>query len=310
MTVRLHRRAALCGFASVGVVGLIAPTFATETTQYWYDPLGRVVRVQFQDGSTVVYSYDAAGNRTQVARTSSPPSTAFTATVPITGSGPVNLLSLATSAGYGSNQDANVTFTLASGVTITGVGGSVGDAGGPGIDVGAWPITQFYIALALQISGTVYGGGGSGGDGDGNSGAAGGDAIYCQAPMIITVNSGGVVKSGGGGGGGGLQSTDPIQKYGGGGGGGGVPNGSGGAGGPGNPVSGHNGSSGTTSGGGAGGTGGGGNATAGGTGGNFATAGNQGVSGGGLGGGPGYAIRENGNAVTVTNNGTISGAIG
>lgn len=309
MTDQLHRRATLWGFASAGLAGLIAPALATETTQYWYDSLGRVIRVQFQDGSTVVYSYDAAGNRTAVARTSSPPSTTFTATIPITGSGPANLLSLANAAGYDGSKDANVTFTLASGVTITGTSGGSGNPGGPGIDVGNWPITQFYIVLALQISGTVYGGGGGGGDGNwGDSGTAGGDAIYCRTPMGITVNSGGILKAGGGGGGDGAQSPPPASKYGGGGGGGGAPNGSGGAGGLGNLINGHPGSSGTTSGGGAGGAPGGAGATVGGAGGTFATAGNNG--GGGFGGNAGFAIRKNSFAVSVTNNGTIVGTVG
>jgi YD repeat-containing protein len=310
MTQQLHRRAAISGLVATGVGGFITSAFATDTTQYWYDALGRVVRVQFQNGSTVAYTYDAAGNRTVVARTSSPPSTVFTATIPITGTAPVNLHSLAVTAGYDGSKDANVTFTLASGVTIAGVGGSLGDVGGPGIDVGAWPITQHYIALALQITGTVYGGGGSGGEGDGNTGGQGGDAISCTLPMSITVNTGGVVKSGGGGGGGGLQSPPPLQKFGGGGGGGGAPNGQGGAGGTGNPTSGHNGQNGTTSGGGAGGAGAGAGATAGGTGGTLATDGSQGVSGGANGGSAGYAIRKNGFVITVTNNGTISGTVG
>ncbi len=310
MTARLHRRKALCGFASVGIASLfVPPAFATDTTQYWYDPQGRVIRVQFQDGSTVVYSYDAADNRTQVARTSSPTSNIFTATIAITGSAPVNLRTLANTAGYDGTKDANITFTLASGVVIAGGGGSEGDPGGPGIDVGVWPITQYYVGLALQISGTVYGGGGGGGSGNwGDNGSAGGDAINCGAPMAITVNSGGILKAGGGGGGTGAQSPPPVGRFGGGGGGGGAPNGTGGTGGLGNPVTGHTGANGTTSGGGAGGAPGGSGATAGGSGGTFATPGDSG--GGGFGGDAGYAIRKNGFAVSVTNNGTITGTVG
>jgi len=299
MTARLHRRAALGGFAFAGISGLIAPAFATDTTQYWYDSQGRVIRVQFQDGSTVVYSYDAAGNRTQVARTSSPPSNTFTATIAITGPGPINLYTLATAAGYDGTRDANVTFTLDSSVTIIGSPNFDSPDSGHGIDVGDWPITQFYLVLALQISGTVYGGGGRGGEGNGASAGSGGDAIYCRAPMSIIINDSGVIKSGGGGGAGGAPSSN--ERFGGGGGGGGAPNGLGGPGGEGTSRFGHDGSNGTTSGGGSGGAGGGAGATAGWVGGDFAMPGDS-VA--------GYAIRKNGFAVSVTNNGTISGTVG
>jgi YD repeat-containing protein len=229
---------------------------------------------------------------------------AFTQTIAITGSSPVDLRTLANAAGYNGAQDANVTFTLASGVAIMAGSGAVG------IDTGDWPITQFYVTLALQISGAVYGGGGEGGVGNSGAGSAGGDAIYCRAPMSVTVNSGGAVRAGGGGGGGGKLSGAPLFRFGGGGGGGGAPGGLGGDGGEGADVNGQPGSSGTVSGGGAGGAGGGAGATAGGTGGSFGATGNIGVSGGGLGGAPGYAVRKNGFTVNVTNNGTITGTVG
>lgn len=236
--------------------------------------------------------------------------TGFNQNIAITGTGAVNLRTLADNAGYNGAQHAHITFTLASGVTITGGGGSLGDAGGFAIDTGTWPTSTYTIALVLQISGTVLGGGGSGGAGNSGAGAAGGDAIYCRLPLPITVNSGGVVRAGGGGGGGGKQSSSPLFRFGGGGGGGGAPNGDGGEGGSGNNADGSSGSAGTTGGGGAGGAAGGAGATAGGAGGAFATAGTAGASGGGSSGAAGYAIRKNGNTVSVTNSGTITGTVG
>jgi len=317
MTRLIHRRAAI-QFATASVVGLFVPGRADATgTSYYYDSLGRVVRVEFPNGSSVVYSYDDAGNRVVIARSGSTASPVWTRTIAITGTGSVNLYFLATTAGYvpllanGLAQDAVVTFTLASSVTITGSPGGVsGDKGAAGIEIGAWPITQAYIQLALQISGTVRGGGGNGAEGDSGAGGDGGDAIDCSAPIAITINSTATVKAGGGGGGGGLRSSN--GKFGGGGGGGGAATGLAGAGGEGDNANGHNGNSGTTTGGGSGGTGGGSGATAGGAGGSYATAGSNGVAGGGTGGAAGYAIRKNGFAVSVdnTHGGTITGSVG
>ena len=50
--------------ASVGQSAL-----AADQTLYNYDALGRLQSVQYQNGTTVTYAYDAAGNRTQVTNT-------------------------------------------------------------------------------------------------------------------------------------------------------------------------------------------------------------------------------------------------
>ena len=247
-----------------------------------------------------------------------PPST-FTDTITITGTAPVNLRSLANTAGYDGISNATVTFNLNSGTTITG-----SSNGGNAIDTGSWPATP-TISLTLNIAGTARGGGGRGGNGGTNGGSGsngndGGDAIYCQENITINNNTGGLIQAGGGGGGGGgsrKNGSPEFSWWGGGGGGGGFPNGSGGSGGAGEiPIQdGNNGNPGTTGGGGTGGAGG---STSGdgGDGGNVNTNGSIGGSatggatngGGGSGGTRGNAIRQNGNTVTYNaNGGTIQG---
>ena len=283
--------------------------------------------------STTTYTLTATGPggvaTSQATVTVAPP--IFTATIPITGSGSVDLRALANAAGYDGARNANVTFTLASGVTLMGAAGAPN--GGVAIDTGTWPTGSYSITLALQISGKVYGGGGRGGrgaqPGAATTSGSGGDAINCQTPISITVNSGGEVKGGGGGGGGGGGWFNNVTEFdaSGGGGGGGFPNGTAGAAGTSVYGSGAQaGSAGTTSGGGAGGAGDGAisahSGGAGGAGGNAAALGSNGFAGSGStgsgwllranssGGNSGYAIRKNGNTVPVTNNGTITGTQG
>lgn len=47
-----------------GVALLASPAFAATT--YVYDDLGRLTKVCYDNGQTITYSYDAAGNRTSV----------------------------------------------------------------------------------------------------------------------------------------------------------------------------------------------------------------------------------------------------
>jgi hypothetical protein len=237
----------------------------------------------------------------------------------------VNLRTLANNAGYNGLQNATVTFQVASTTTVTGAAGAPN--GGVAIDTGVWPSGSYTIALTLEVSGQVRGGGGAGGEGaetaNGVAGGVGGDALFAQENIVVLVNAGGSIRGGGGGGGGGgAWVRDPLGEpvfFFGGGGGGGFPNGI--AGGP-------NGSAGTSSGGGAGGPGqpglpitringaggAGGGAGAAGASGNIATGsggpGDWSEMGAGIGGAPGFAIRKNGRTVTVTNNGTISGTVG
>jgi YD repeat-containing protein len=324
-TMRVSRRGLIGGatFAAATAFALRA-----SATEYEYDALGRLVRVTYDDGSTAVYAYDAAGNRRLVTRTiAGAPS--FNQTIQITGSSPVSLRTLASTAGYDGARNAVITFQVGSGVTITGAagasGGGSGGVGGVAIDTGTWPTDNYVFTLTLQVlnGGTVRGGGGGGGDGGGDPnsggtpatvGALGGDAVYARLPMTVTVNSGGAIRAGGGGGGGGAEGTWGFgETNGGGGAGGGAPNGNGGVGGLAGIVDGGDGATGnngTAGGGGAGGAGGsignGPGVVYGQTGGN---GGNYGAAGTNAGGQPGYAIRKNGHTVTVTNNGTITGTV-
>jgi hypothetical protein len=247
--------------------------------------------------------------------------TAFTETIAITGTGPVNLRALADafSPAYDGVGDATITFTIGSSITLTGNPG-----GGHGVDTGSWPAGA-TIALTLENEGTIRGGGGTGGGGgnaplNGAPGLDGGDALYCQEDLTVDnapSASGTIEASGGGGGGGGGRTSggpEPFD-YGGGGGGGGFPNGPAGSGGSGDS-SGSAGSAGTTGGGGAGGGGastagdggGGGNVNVNGSAGDAAT-GTGTNGGGGAAGIKGYAVRKNGHTVSVTG-GTVTGTQG
>ena len=242
------------------------------------------------------------------------PPSAFTATIDLTTSpSGVNLRTIADAAGYTGHSNADITFRVPNGVSITGNGG-----GGRALDTGTWPVESYTIDLTLVVmgGGTISGGGGAGGRGGsgvaGQQGGNGGDAVFQRLPLTsITIDSGGIVRGGGGGGAGGSGDFTSVggeyASSGGGGGGGGRPNGAGGAAGlsEGGSLA-QAGTAGTINA-----SGQGGNGTEpdsdGGDGGSFGAAGqSSGLVTGGL---AGYAIRRNGFTSPVTNNGTISGAV-
>ena len=316
----ITRRIAFARIAASTLIGYFSGGFlarASGSVTYTYDALGRVVSATYATGQTITYAYDDAGNRTQMVQGSGGGS-GFNQTIPVTGTAPVNLRTLANNAGYNGAQNATIVFQVNSGVTISG---AAGGTGGIAIDTGTWP-SGYTTILSLHVTngGAVRGGGGGGGAGGGSSqsgspGGAGGDALYCRVPMAVTVDPSGYIQAGGGGGGGGgLTNGSSGSNYGGGGGGGGFPNGSGGSGGSGSMIiAGQNGGAGSISGGGPGGTTSSGSGYGGDGGDSGSSGGNGGSSGsnaGGSGGAAGYAIRKNGNSVTVTNNGTITGTIG
>lgn len=264
--------------------------------------------------ATTTYTFSVSGpGGTHTSSTTITVLTDFIQTIQVTGSGPINLRTLANSAGYSGAMNATINFVVGNGVTIMGTGD-----GGTGLQTGSWP-GGYTISLTLTVAagGKVYGGGGIGGEGagggDGGYGFSGGDAVSCSHPIQIVIESGGEVRGGGGGGGGSAVRFRFGEAYGGGGGGGGVPNGYGGPGGIGDPGPGpgQDGTAGSISVVGGGGFGG---AGKGGNGGNFGAAGSAGASGspyyGGTGGAAGYAIRKNGHSVGVTNSGSTSGTIG
>ncbi|RMF95337.1 MAG: hypothetical protein D6727_10915 [Gammaproteobacteria bacterium] len=62
----------IAGVAALLAVGILAAPAAPAET-YSYDELGRLVRVTYDDGSVIEYSYDAAGNRLAASSSSPPP---------------------------------------------------------------------------------------------------------------------------------------------------------------------------------------------------------------------------------------------
>jgi len=57
-----------CALAISAISALPAQACA-DTVAYSYDTLGRLVRVQYPNGHTVLYIYDSAGNRVKVVHT-------------------------------------------------------------------------------------------------------------------------------------------------------------------------------------------------------------------------------------------------
>ena len=52
--------------ALLAITGVLFAGAAFAATTYTYDTLGRVATVTYDNGKIITYSYDPAGNRTQV----------------------------------------------------------------------------------------------------------------------------------------------------------------------------------------------------------------------------------------------------
>ncbi len=65
-------RIAMLGMALVASLAIAASPSLAGTTTYKYDTLGRVIEVDYPDGSIVYYSYDKNGNRTATTRHAGP----------------------------------------------------------------------------------------------------------------------------------------------------------------------------------------------------------------------------------------------
>lgn len=94
---------------SIAVIGLFFTSVLTsyaETTNYVYDELNRLIRVEYGDGTKIVYAYDQVGNRSQVYVGK------YTLAVNVVGSGTVT-----------KNPDRPI-YSEGTSVTLTAVNGS------------------------------------------------------------------------------------------------------------------------------------------------------------------------------------------
>lgn len=65
-------RTTACLLAAATTVALVSPAPANAGVQYVYDSSGRLIRAVYSNGITIIYRYDAAGNRTQIVTSNAP----------------------------------------------------------------------------------------------------------------------------------------------------------------------------------------------------------------------------------------------
>ncbi len=61
------RHGLLVSIAVIGLFFIFVLTSYTEATNYVYDELNRLIRVEYEDGTVIEYTYDKAGDRLQKA---------------------------------------------------------------------------------------------------------------------------------------------------------------------------------------------------------------------------------------------------
>jgi YD repeat-containing protein len=61
------RHGLLVSIAVIGLFFISVFTSYTEATNYVYDELNRLIRVEYEDGTVIEYTYDKAGNRLEKA---------------------------------------------------------------------------------------------------------------------------------------------------------------------------------------------------------------------------------------------------
>ena len=83
----LHRTQKLfIGFILVAWIMVSAFAAFAETIQYFYDDMDRLVRAEYEDGTTIEYTYDTIGNRVTTTTTTGISTSTITATAGINGS--------------------------------------------------------------------------------------------------------------------------------------------------------------------------------------------------------------------------------
>jgi YD repeat-containing protein len=64
MIAAIQRRTARVAVIALALLGLLDPCRAKAADSFGYDVLGRIVTARYDNGSCIVYAYDATGNRT------------------------------------------------------------------------------------------------------------------------------------------------------------------------------------------------------------------------------------------------------
>lgn len=64
---------AVCGLVVATAIVFAASSVKAQSVTFGYDALGRLTTANYPSGTTITYTYDSAGNRTQVTNAATPP---------------------------------------------------------------------------------------------------------------------------------------------------------------------------------------------------------------------------------------------